>query len=223
MKLREYLRNELSVYFIPLVKKEACELCKTMDNLEVHHIKPFAEILQETLQELNVEHKENKEDYITSELNLIANIFLGKHLKYKYYTLCEQCHKDIHENRLSKIGNNHTLYFEKKKLELENKINECKIESKEKLTTYLKMFYDNKVRFEKNDFINQINNIIENLVSAEDLKSILIKLDNGHLRNKGLKQFNRLFEFLELPYYVNSKRFKIKGKLETKWLVLKIN
>jgi hypothetical protein len=98
MKLEEYLRNDFAKYLKPLLIKNKCEFCNTTDNLQLHHDKQFAEILFETLKELNLINKDT-ELYTINELSLIRNIMLSKQIRIKYITLCDKCHQKIKTNR----------------------------------------------------------------------------------------------------------------------------
>ncbi|WP_338587724.1 DEAD/DEAH box helicase family protein [Clostridium baratii] len=94
------------------------------------------------------------------------------------------------------------------------------IEEIETLEDYLKNINENDIRLDKEDFIKDIDKIIKSKL-GNSLEELLIKLDNNKRRRKGLKQYNKLFSLLELPYVVGSKKFKIKGKKVTKWIVIK--
>lgn len=80
------------------------------------------------------------------------------------------------------------------------------------LEDFLKKAYENNTRFDKEEFKETI---------GLDFDEILNKYDNRHKgRNKGMKLYNDLFEKLELPYAVDSDRFKINNKLQTKWFII---
>jgi len=49
LTLEQFLRGKLSTLFIPLIKKDKCEICNSKDKLHLHHMKPFAIMLEETL------------------------------------------------------------------------------------------------------------------------------------------------------------------------------
>lgn len=99
MKLTYYLRNKVINKFNDLVKKDKCEMCGNPENLHVHHVYPFKQMLEDTLEELGYELKE-VEEYTQLELRNIREKFLGKHLYYSYKTLCADCH-------LSKVHKKH--------------------------------------------------------------------------------------------------------------------
>lgn len=100
---------------------------------------------------------------------------------------------------------------------IENIADKDEIDSMEK---FLEDAYDNDIRFEKDNFINEIESIIKAKLGSS-LEEILNKLDNNHKREKGMKQYNKLIQLLSLPYVVSSKRFKIQGNLVTKWIITK--
>jgi len=83
--------------------------------LEVHHVKLFKDILDETLLELKLDYKDTK-SYSKDELSLITNIILGKHLSIDYLTLCKKCHTAIHSENWAKTCTGNQRYYEKQKL-----------------------------------------------------------------------------------------------------------
>lgn len=92
MDLTKYLRDDFTTYIIPLVKKDRCEICNSEINLEVHHVYPFSFMIDDTLKELGLENKD-VDEYTDIELLNIREKMMGKHLRYKYQTLCRDCHK----------------------------------------------------------------------------------------------------------------------------------
>jgi 5-methylcytosine-specific restriction endonuclease McrA len=91
MDLTKYLRDDFTTYIIPLVKKDRCEVCNSGTNLEVHHVYPFSFMVDDTLKELGLENKD-VDEYTDIELLNIREKMIGKHLRYKYQTLCRDCH-----------------------------------------------------------------------------------------------------------------------------------
>lgn len=95
-------------------------------------------------------------------------------------------------------------------------------EEVETLKSWLNENYSNDTRFKKEEFIQQIEKIIK-LSLGTSLEEILTKLDASHKRDKGMKQYNKLFSLLELPYLVSSKVIKetIEGKRKniTYWII----
>lgn len=94
MKLESYLRNDFANYLRPLLIKDKCSNCGDTNNLELHHEKQFSQLLEETLNILDLKHKDTK-DYTLKELELIKNIILGKQIQIGYITLCSNCHGKI--------------------------------------------------------------------------------------------------------------------------------
>lgn len=110
---------------------------------------------------------------------------------------------------------------------LDDTFNESKLveevfldDDRKELQQFLDNAYNNDIRYDKNMFINEIENIIEHCIGSK-LDELLNKLDCGHNRNRGLKQYNKLFDLIGFDYIVTSKKFKIDGKLETKWIIVK--
>lgn len=88
------------------------------------------------------------------------------------------------------------------------------------LQKFLDNAYDDDIRFDKDEFINEIENIIEKCIGS-NLDELINKLDGGNNRNRGLKQYNKLFDLIGFDYIVTSKKFKIDKKLQTKWIIVK--
>lgn len=95
MNLREQLRNEWSTYIRPLMVKDECEWCGCKEDLHLHHIDRFHNLLVETLEELQLQELDT-EDYEEFELKQISNFMLAKQLKIEYKTLCRKCHMKLH-------------------------------------------------------------------------------------------------------------------------------
>ena len=102
MKLHDYLREKIYTHFNPLVIKDKCEYCGSIENLHVHHCYPFVQMLQDTLEELNLELKDTKEYTVVELLNIKEKI-LGKHLNYTYKTLCSECHLGVEHRKYKKF------------------------------------------------------------------------------------------------------------------------
>ena len=98
--LNNYIRNRVWYKFVNLVKKDICEQCGGTENLQVHHIYPFVNMVEDTLVELGLERK-STDEYTELELKNIEEKVLGKHLFYEYQTLCVNCHmhKGIHKKK----------------------------------------------------------------------------------------------------------------------------
>lgn len=116
MDLKKYMRTIINHRIRPLFIKEECEICSTIKNLHLHHINLFSRLLDETLKDLQLVLK-NTKDYSGSELSLITNVLLGKHIQDAYLTLCEKCHLDEHFDDWKEITNNNAYYKKRRKLE----------------------------------------------------------------------------------------------------------
>lgn len=99
MELVQYLRSDFTNYIRSSFIKNKCEICQSKNNLELHHVKQFSESLQETLQLLNLDYRNDIDLYSKEELYLIRLIMLGIQTKGEYKTLCNNCHKKIKTNR----------------------------------------------------------------------------------------------------------------------------
>lgn len=132
MNLREYLRSEWSQYIRPVMVKDKCEFCGSSEELHLHHIDRFHNLLVETLEELQLQELDT-EFYDELELKQISNFMLAKQLKSEYKTLCKKCHMKLHnKEKYSEEYKNHyynpnggyiTINIEDlKKLNIENNI-----------------------------------------------------------------------------------------------------
>ena len=100
LTLEQFLRGKLSTNFVPLIKKDKCEICNSKDKLRLHHIKPFAIMLEETLVGLDLKYYKDKDNYTDIEIKNITNVMLGKHLDSYYLTLCKDCHSHLHRLKM---------------------------------------------------------------------------------------------------------------------------
>ena len=97
MNLKAYERAMFKYRLRELLIKDKCSNCGSIDKLELHHDKQFAEILKESLNALKYDYKEMTEDYTKEELINITNMLLGIHISCKHKTLCETCHTILHK------------------------------------------------------------------------------------------------------------------------------
>lgn len=95
LKLRELLRNDFWKYIRNRLILSECEVCGSANNLNLHHIDRFQNMLMETLTELQL-NELDIECYDDFELQCIRNFMLAKQIKSNYKTLCEGCHRYIH-------------------------------------------------------------------------------------------------------------------------------
>lgn len=105
--------------------------------------------------------------------------------------------------------------FDKNNL-IEDVVDEGNVEM---LRVFLEEAYENNDRMDKEIFTGRVTDIVKN---DENLKVLFNKISGNGNRQKGAQNFNKLFEKVELPYIVGSKKFRINGKLETKWIVISV-
>lgn len=128
MRLKKLLRSDFENNIRSKLIKDRCEYCGDINNLHLHHVDMFKDLMKETLSELNLKELDTKE-YNDSELTIIRDVMLGKQIKIKYITLCDKCHKKLHSNDES-VKNYYNPYGkyiqinidEMKKLNLEGSI-----------------------------------------------------------------------------------------------------
>ena len=99
-ELNNYLRQKLSDWKIKSFEKYdyTCFVSGIRGTyLEVHHIKPFNIIRDETLQELNLSLCKYISDYSRLEIDNISKIFLEKHYENLGVPLTKEVHKLFHD------------------------------------------------------------------------------------------------------------------------------
>ena len=89
------LRTDFNINIRELKLKDKCEYCNSDENLEVHHKKSFADLLDKTLIMLELDIHSNEID--DSKYELVKYVMRGKQLTSSYLTLCPNCHKQVHE------------------------------------------------------------------------------------------------------------------------------
>lgn len=72
------------------------ELSGKRDNLEVHHLTPFKDILTETLNELNLNTNKYSYEYTDKEIQQITDLFIKKHKSVDYLVLTKEEHRNFH-------------------------------------------------------------------------------------------------------------------------------
>lgn len=95
MNLREYLRNDWGKNIRPHLIKDKCEFCGGCEELHLHHIDRFHNLLVETLEELQLQELDT-EFYDDFELKQISNFMIAKQMRSEYKTLCRLCHMKLH-------------------------------------------------------------------------------------------------------------------------------
>ena len=213
MTLEQFLRGKISTLFVPLIKKDKCEICNSKDRLHLHHMKPFAVMLEETLDELDLRYHKDKNNYTDIEIKNITNNILGKHLDSYYLTLCKDCHSHLHkikDGSLCNITAKHEEYRAKERLKNEL-MEEYKIKRiKEVIIPYLDSIVDEKL-FKR---------------EQEKIKEVFKK--NGlKARTMGINTLNGNLKDRQLPYIIVAKQTSkmIRGKKKNfrYWIIQKIN
>ena len=110
------LRAEFNNHIRPIKINSQCEFCGSCDDLHLHHIDTFSNLLDETLEDLKINIY--SENFTDSEVENINNIMLGKQLRSRFTTLCKNCHKEVHfvfsvtfyENPNKLFGQSHTFF-----------------------------------------------------------------------------------------------------------------
>ena len=188
MDIKTHLRSILAQKFIPLVKKDKCEICDSTDKLEVHHETQFIVILEDTLKELNLEIKEDIKDYSEKDLNMITNIILGEHLQLQYLTLCNSCHINIHKNNKI-IGSGWDKYLYKLELNKNKK-------------------YEERQQYVNNTLVPYLENIVGVKLYKDNITQLIekINLQVNRKLQKSYSKFNNWFIENDLNYKIIPKK-----------------
>lgn len=94
-----YLRKCINEWKIDSFKKYnyRCYLSGLKNNLVIHHLYSFSQIVMETFNQTNIEIKSIINDYTVEELELIKNVCLDLHYKYGLgVCLSSQIHQEFH-------------------------------------------------------------------------------------------------------------------------------
>lgn len=173
------LRAEFNNHIRPIKINNQCEFCGSCDDLHLHHIDTFSNLLDETLEDLKINIY--SENFTDSEVENINNIMLGKQLKSRFVTLCKNCHKEVHKDGYIKARDR----LKPKTPKIIN-AEEIKI-----LEEYLKGLIGKKLyKEEKEELINKIN----------------LRVD-GH-QQKSISKLNGYLEKLGIPYRIKSDKNK---------------
>lgn len=98
MNLDNYLRSVVKQNMLKYLNICVCEKCGSTHNLDIHHDDMyFFEMVDKTLEDLNLPYHKEKDEYSESEIEKISIYILGLHMKSKYKILCEECHTQIHK------------------------------------------------------------------------------------------------------------------------------
>ena len=212
MNIDAYIRSKTSQYLRDLIIKDKCEICDSIDNLELHHIKAFAVIMNECLETLGYDRHDDTESYTDVELINIVNWMLGAQLQSTYSTLCQTCHTDWHSEQggFYKTTNKFDEYYRKKEIEDKLKeINRC-----------------------ENIIKPYVESVVGNELYREDKQKLIDIIDfrvNGKRQRSYSKLNYALRDVLNLPYKIiisGGKSYRDKdGKVKsskTYWVIEKI-
>ncbi|MGE7828979.1 hypothetical protein [Paenibacillus sp. NPDC093718] len=200
MDLKMYLRQHIANKVVPLFKDIKCKRCGSDNELHLHHEEAFADMLDKTLLELNLQLLDMTE-YTKAQLNLIRWVVLGKHLDIKYKTLCKKCHISLHKDN----GNVFALRAKKKR---EEKIKEDTV----KIIEYLSA---------------NVGKVMLTLPDREELISIINLKSNNGKSLRGLTSINKALrdrkcgfsiKSFETSKIINGKR----EKFQSAWKIISV-
>jgi hypothetical protein len=189
MNIKQLNRNKFQKYIRPLFIKDKCDICENTQGLELHHYIQFDKLFRNAIDKLGYKYEEEIEKYTTEQLELISLVLLGLQIKCKYYTLCDKCHQNMHEDGGRSIYD-HINKRNKDKL-INNKI-------KSVLIPYLESILNEKLYDDE----------------KEQLKNTFIRCDIS-FRTMGINSLNKLLLKYNIPYIIIAKR----NKDERWWVV----
>lgn len=173
MNLREYLRKEWSQYIRPLMVKNKCGFCGCEEELHLHHIDRFHNLLVETLEELQLQELDT-EFYGEFELKQISNFMLAKQLKSEYKTLCKTCHIKLHnKEKYSDEYKNHYYNPNGSYVQISKKLFEIDGLENNNLARFIKLCcnitYDGvlKINNRKVKFEDNMNEVLGGILNLE--------------------------------------------------------
>ena len=211
MTLRQLLRQDFGARVRPLLIKSTCEVCGSeTEQLHVHHVTYFQDLLSETLKELQLEfHDEEYEQHYTeSQIEMIRNIMLGKQMRIEYVTCCESCHLDLHDGS----------YSRGEPREWSEKM--VAIHKERKRMRDLQ----EKKRFEQ-EAIPYLESIVGQRLDKDTQLELVKKLNvrgkDGILR-KTPKALNKWLNENGFNFVITTKQYKVSGVKHTGWLVSKV-
>lgn len=197
MDFKLYLRSDFDINLRGLLIKDYCEECGSNEELHLHHVDMFQDILLEAMEELKLEIKNDTAEYEEHELSLIKNIMLGKQIRTKYKTLCVKCHIEEHK-KIEKRGKKKEEYINKHILEFKNKMD-----------SILKEKIKEEVYYLGDDFKTMINEII----GDDEIILRVLKHNGKRVRSfsYGFNSYVRFFERVGSKYTLHKKVKRIKG------------
>ena len=197
------LRAEFNNHIRPIKINSQCEFCGSCDDLHLHHIDTFSNLLDKTLEDLNIDvYSENFTDL---EVENINNIMLGKQLRSKLVTLCKNCHKEVHKDGYIKardrIKPKKTKAISLEFIEalegylescVEQKIEFLTKEDREPLIKKIGLVDEKHSNFKKNKitYVKNIETLNSHLTSL-GLDYQIVQLPRGTTRNK--KRYNAIW------------------------------
>lgn len=210
MELKQYLRTVIHNKVRPLFIEDKCETCGSDEDLHLHHVKFFKDIVEDVLDSLNLEYRDTN-DYSQDELNLIVDVVLGKHLQIKYLTLCKDCHKHTHEDDHVDFGNcsRHEEHYEQLDRAKEIKLN---IYIEKVLLPYLENI-SNKKLFDSEQ--RELSNLI---INSEASTTSKIDYRTKKLKPKKIREI--ICSELNLPFIISDTKSETKGNMRGKRYIL---
>ena len=100
LRLKTIFRQRLYCDFtFPVMERDnfECKICKSKNNLEVHHLKPFKEIFDEAI--LNINLPDSFDTWTDIDIELLEKEILSNHNTDMGITVCINCHKKIDKKR----------------------------------------------------------------------------------------------------------------------------
>ena len=94
-ELIKKLRTDFNINVRPYRIEGECSCCGSEENLILHHVSTFSDLLDETLILLNIDILNN--EFTDEQYKVIKYIMRGKQLTCKVITLCPACHLEVHE------------------------------------------------------------------------------------------------------------------------------
>lgn len=168
------------------LKKNKCNVCKATNNLELHHIYEFEDMVIDAHKLAKIIRYQYEENYTKENLRLLTFIVRGMHTKTNTITVCTECHKKLYKE----ISMNKRL----DRTYIKNNIS--KILDKDKINKYLESLVNIKMDKEKQlDFVS------------------FIKRNNGmqlgcRYTTLRINTINNFFYINNFKYKIESKRFK---------------
>ena len=206
MTLRQRLRQDFALYIRPLLIKSKCEVCgKENEVLHLHHVTHFQDLLDETLEQLQLEYYEETDNYSKEQLQLIRDVMLGKQMKVEYVACCESCHLELHNGNYFK---GRTVITKKYKTEINEYTHKEKLNLVHKLEQLVQECKDNEYAFVGNEGRNKISNILQ-LYTLYERKGKIYRR-----QCKKADAMNNQLIVLNLPFVIETRVFRprINGK-----------